>query len=195
VNAPADVRRLSREYFDALYAGDPDPWGFASSDYERDKYEHTLAALGQGHFGRALEVGCSIGVLTRQLAAYCDALMAVDISEPAVLAARERTDDLEHVSVQQRSLPEEMPSGPFDLIVCSEVLYYWDEGLLGTGLDAMTAQLAPGGRLLAVHWTEPTRDYPLQGAEVHAVVRAHPGLVPVHGEDRPHYRLDLLARA
>ena len=36
---------LGRDYFDALYAGKPDPWDLATSDYERGKYADTLAAL------------------------------------------------------------------------------------------------------------------------------------------------------
>ena len=32
-------------YFERLYARDPDPWRFATSEYERDKYAATLAAL------------------------------------------------------------------------------------------------------------------------------------------------------
>lgn len=195
MSATADGRRLERAYFDSLYAADGDPWNFERSEYERDKYAHTLAALGHRRFGRALEVGCSIGVLTVQLAACCDALLALDISEAAVAAARERTAELAHVTIEHRSLPEQTPAGPFDLIVCSEVLYYWDAELLDEGLDAMARELAPGGLLLAVHWTEPTREYPLQGGRVHEVLRAHPALRSVSGEDMPHYRLDLLTSA
>ena len=191
----AGARRLERDYFDSLYEENPDPWGFAVSDYERAKYDHTLAALGDRRFTRALEVGCSIGVLTERLAPLCDDLLAVDISPAAVAQARERTAPLEQVTVEHRSLPEDTPAGPFDLIVCSEVLYYWSEELLREGLDALVGQLAPSGLLLAVHWTEPTREYPLQGHEVHSLLRAHPALAVLHGEDRPHYRLDLLARA
>ena len=33
---------LRPEYFDALYAADPDPWKFAASPYERTKYTLTL---------------------------------------------------------------------------------------------------------------------------------------------------------
>jgi predicted TPR repeat methyltransferase len=195
VSAATGDRRLGRPYFDELYARDGDPWDFATSGYERDKYAHSLEALGERRFERALEVGCSIGVFTEALAGRCESLLAVDISGDAVRAARRRTGGLDQVTVEQRSLPEETPEGPFDLVVCSEVLYYWDAGLLREGLDALTAQMAPGGLLLAVHWTEPTREYPLQGGDAHAIVAAHPALHPVRGEDRPHYRLDLLARA
>jgi predicted TPR repeat methyltransferase len=195
VSAALDGGRLGRAYFDDLYARDADPWGFATSGYERDKYAHTLEVLGDRRFTSALEVGCSIGVFTTQLASRCDSLLALDISEDAVRATRERTEGLDAVTVQRRSLPEDTPSGPFDLVVCSEVLYYWDAELLRTGLDALTAAMEPEALFLAVHWTERTREYPLQGHEAHALVAAHPALVPVRGEDRPHYRLDLLERA
>ena len=36
---------LPSTYFTALYAADADPWRFATSDYEREKYAATLAAL------------------------------------------------------------------------------------------------------------------------------------------------------
>ena len=68
---------LPAGYFEALYAAAPDPWDFEGSDYERGKYAATLAALPQPRYARALEVGCSIGVLTALLAPRCDRLLAV----------------------------------------------------------------------------------------------------------------------
>lgn len=59
------------------------------------------------------------------LADRCGELLAVDVSERAVAAARERLEGLDHVRVKRRTLPEEMPGGQFDLIVASEVLYYF----------------------------------------------------------------------
>ncbi len=78
---------LDCQYFEDLYAKDPDPWRFASSDYERRKYKVTLAALPRGRYARALEVGCSIGGLTQKLAARCDRLLAIDIAEGPLRAA------------------------------------------------------------------------------------------------------------
>ena len=125
--------RLERDYFEDLYAADRDPWRFATSAYERDKYARTVAALEGRRFARGLEVGCSIGVLTERLAGSCDELLAVDVSERAVATARERLAGRHGVEVECRSLPEETPDGPFDLIVCSEVLYYFDAELLSRG--------------------------------------------------------------
>ncbi len=185
---------MEREYFDGLYAADPDPWRFATSDYEREKYADTVAALEGRRYSRGLEVGCSIGVLTRRLAAQCDDLLAVDLSELAVASARERLTDLAGVRVQCRSLPEEMPGGPFDLIVCSEVLYYWSRDLLLEALDELTMRLEPGGSLLAVHWRPRTRTYPLQGEEVHALLREHPALRLAFSEEHEHYLIDRFDR-
>lgn len=186
---------MSAEYFEELYRRDPDPWDLASSDYERDKYARTVAAVG-GHRGRALEVGCSIGVLTAALAPLCDELLAVDASERAVAAARERVAGLPHVRVERRAVPEDMPSGPFDLIVCSEVLYYWDARGLAPLWDRLRTELAPGGAILAVHWRGPVRHYPQDGDAVHALLRARAGDLTVGATATlPRFRLDRFDRA
>ena len=71
------------DYFDNRYAEDPDPWQFATSEYEAAKYAATLEALPKPHYASALEIGCSIGVFTKALAARCDALIGVDTAEKA----------------------------------------------------------------------------------------------------------------
>ena len=185
-------KRLGREYFDNLYSESPDPWGFETSEYEREKYESTLGVLAErGRYRRALEAGSSIGVFTAMLAPLCDELLAVDVSEAAVAAARERLSGSPHVRVEQRTLPEEMPEGPFDLVVASEILYYWPEDVMLTALGRFEEELAPGGALLAVHWRKETRTYPLQGDEVHGLLLEHTRLSNTATIIEPEYRLDL----
>ena len=58
---------LSRDYFETLYAGNEDPWDFATSEYEAEKYARSIAALGPT-YATAFEIGCSIGVFTERLA-------------------------------------------------------------------------------------------------------------------------------
>lgn len=62
----------------------------------------------------------TIGVLTAMLARRCNRLLACDVAAGAVQAAR-RTRDLPHVLVQRRQIPQQWPTGRFDLIVFSEI--------------------------------------------------------------------------
>jgi predicted TPR repeat methyltransferase len=182
--------RLGREYFEGLYAESKDPWNFEASEYEQNKYARTLAVLGERTFRRALEAGASIGVFTEMLADRCDELLAVDVSERAVAVARRRLSGRGHVKVERRTLPEEMPDGPFDLIVASEVLYYFPREEMLTVLRAFERELAPGGLLLAVHWRRKTETYPLQGDEVHDLIVVHTRLHNTETIIEPDYRLD-----
>jgi predicted TPR repeat methyltransferase len=183
--------RLGREYFEELYAESGDPWDFETSEYERNKYGRTLEVLGERRFERALEAGASIGVFTEMLADRCDELLAVDVSERAVAAAHERLAGRRHVRVERRTLPEEMPEGPFDLIVASEVLYYFTREVMLATLRAFEREMIPGGALLAVHWRRETRTYPLQGDEVHELLMRHTRLQNTRTIVEPDYRLDL----
>jgi predicted TPR repeat methyltransferase len=183
--------RLGREYFEELYAHSDDPWNFETSEYERKKYERTLEALGGRRFRRALEAGASIGVFTEMLADRCDELLAVDVSERAVAEARRRLSGREHVRVERRTLPEEMSQGPFDLIVASEVLYYFTREEMLAVLGSFERELAPDGALLAVHWRRETRTYPLQGDEVHELLTENTRLQNTMTIAEQDYRLDL----
>ena len=183
--------RLGREYFDELYARSRDPWGFETSEYERNKYERTLSVLAQRRYRRALEVGCSIGVFTAMLAPLCDELLAVDVSEAAVTVARQRLAGSPNVRLELRSMPEETPQGPFDLVIASEVMYYWPEDVMLSALRRFEEVLAPGGSLLAVHWRKETKTYPLQGDEVHDLLLGHTRLANTTTIVEPEYRLDL----
>ncbi len=191
---------LTPGYFDDVYRANPDPWNFVSSPYETAKYAATLAALPRPHYASAFEAGCSIGVLTSQLAPRCGRLLSIDVSEQALRAARERCAALDNVRFEQRTLPGEFPEGPFDLIVVSEVGYYLAMPDLLKLRELTINRLAPAGQLLLVHWTPPVHDYPLTGDEVHeaflesAILPRGP-LRHLSGRREDKYRLDLFERA
>jgi SAM-dependent methyltransferase len=187
---------LPADYFEALYAGDPDPWRFRTSDYERDKYADTVAALNGRRFERAVEIGCSIGELTARLAPLCDDLLGVDIAQAALDAAAVRNRETPQVHFQRLALPVERPEGVFDLIVLSEVLYYFGaEDLKWVAAWVQTA-LAPDGVVLMAHWLGETPDYPYTGDEaVDAFIQAlQPALTIDRRSRRAQYRLDLMSR-
>ncbi len=161
-------RSLPPSFFDAIYAEAPDPWSFASSAYEAEKYAATLAAIPRDRYRTAFEIGCSIGVLTEQLAARCDALLSVDVAERPLTQARERCAHLPNAQFALLRVPERFPDAVFDLVVVSEVGYYWSTADLRRSRDLMVDHLEPGGHLILVHWTVEVEEYPISGDEVHA---------------------------
>ncbi|WP_310395919.1 SAM-dependent methyltransferase [Hymenobacter sp.] len=187
---------LPPEYFDHVYQANRDPWNFETSPYEREKYAATLAALPRPHYAQAFEVGCSLGVLTAQLASRCGHLLAVDVSAAALAQARARCAALPQVELRLMRVPEEFPDQLFDLILVSEVGYYWSAADLARAAGQLVAALRPGGQLLLVHWTPPVHDYPLTGDDVHefflAKTTADGPLRHLAGQRHENYRLDLL---
>ena len=167
---------LGADYFDAMYEVASDPWEFEDRWYEQRKYAISLAQLPQRRYRSAFEPGCSVGVLTAMLAGRCDRLLSCDVAGAAVRTAARRTRDLPHVRVEQRDITGQWPNGRFDLIVLSEILYYFGDGDLGQVLDHAVRALQPGGTLLAVHWRHPVTDYPRSGDDVHQVLASRVGL-------------------
>ncbi len=155
---------LQPDYFDQLYAAKPDPWGFRSSAYEQQKYAETLAALTRPHYPRTLEIGCSIGVFTASLAPRCGSLLAIDASEVALATARHSLNGREGITFEQRVVPNEFPTGVYDLIIVSEVLYYLNEADLADCAKRCVNALASDGEVILCHWLGET-DYPLSGMQ------------------------------
>jgi cyclopropane fatty-acyl-phospholipid synthase-like methyltransferase len=187
---------LRPEYFDALYTADPDPWKFAASPYERGKYTLTLNAMPKPRYRSALEVGCSIGVLTRSLASRCDAVVAIDAAQTPLAEARRRCADLPGVRFEQMFVPEQWPDGVFELILLSEVVYYLSREDVARLASRVTRSLSSGGSVILVHWIGPT-DYPLSGDEAAALFIERVGLACVvkRGDRYRQFRLDVLSRA
>ena len=184
---------IEASYFDELFRDNPDPWRFRTSRYEASKYCATLAALSGRRYGNALEVGCANGVFTRKLAACCQTLTAVDISVEAIAIARHECQGTDHVSFKATDfLSNPFPATSFDLMVLSEVVYYWSDAAIVQAANILSQCRRAGGSLLLVHWTGPT-DYPQSGDE--AVLKLQDqlgGLVQTIRSDRHRaYRLDL----
>lgn len=190
---------LPPNYFEQVYQANADPWQFETSPYEREKYATTLAALPRPSYAHAFEVGCSLGVLTEKLAARCAQLLSIDVALEPLERAKARCAHLPQVTFQQMFLPQEFPAQhDFDLVLLSEVGYYWNLADLGRVADGLLARMVPGAHLLLVHWTPEVHDYPLTGDEVHRffLSRATPAgpLQHLHGERHEQYRLDLLEK-
>jgi hypothetical protein len=180
--------------FEARYRDDADPWGYETSPYERDKYDATLAACGPGPFPRALELGSSIGVLSAQLAPRCRQLTTLDAAATAVTAARERLAAQPHVTPMLGVIPDDIPSGPYDLVLASEILYYLEPDALAATFARIERETVSGARLVAVHWRPAGPERPFSAEEVHRRLRALAWLSEVEQRSTDDYLLDVLVR-
>ncbi|WP_051907946.1 PIG-L family deacetylase [Flavimarina sp. Hel_I_48] len=157
---------LSQDYFDTLYQTSDDPWNFTKSFYEKSKYEETLKVL-KPFYHNILELGCSIGVLSEQLALKCDHLMSVDISEFPLETAKKRCAPLGNIDFVKMDVSKNFPQNTFDLILISEVGYYLSNADLNGLFENCSQHLNTNGHILLVHWTSYVSEYPLSGKEVH----------------------------
>jgi cyclopropane fatty-acyl-phospholipid synthase-like methyltransferase len=180
-------------HFERLYQANPDPWGFETSTYEREKFAHTLLVLGEARFHSGLEVGCSIGVLTRLLADRCERLLGIDLVEAPLTDARARCADLPHVRFERMGVPTAWPKGRFDLIVLSEVLYFLSGDDIKRCADRVWSCALPQVMVVLVNWLGKTDDPTPGEAAADAFIAAVAGkLAPARQERRAGYRLDLL---
>jgi len=189
-------------YFETLFA-QPDPWGYGSP-YEREKYQRQLDLLAPGPIPRALELACAEGHFTVMLAGRVAHLKAADISPTALARAETRCAAWQNIEYLQLDLANDRLPQDFDLIVCSEMLYYLpDEAELRRAAAGLTAALAPGGALLTANAyllhdnkTRTGFDWETQfGAEtIHRTLRETPGLVLEASIETELYRIDRFRR-
>ena len=185
------ARSLEPGYFDGLYAANPDPWRMETSPYEAAKYRATLAALPRPRYAHAVEIGCAVGVLTERLAARCEDLLGLDVAKAALDRAAARCWGLP-VRFELSELPDRAPAGRFDLIMLSEVIYYFDAAGVVQLAERVAEMAAPDADIMLVHWLGETPDYPLSGDEAVAAFEAAGSWQVMRRERTAQYRLDLL---
>lgn len=161
--------------FERLYRDNPDPWGTSQAEYERRKREVTLAALPRRRYGQCLDAGAGTGELTIGLAARCDRVLAVDAVSAAVERCRKLTASVNNIAVEMRQLPDDWPEGTWDLLVFSELLYYFDSDDLAAAMTEAEATTVGGSHLLAIDWRPVTPDAPRDADDAHAQLLDRPG--------------------
>ena len=183
------------EHFEKLYRDNGDPWGYLTSDYENKKYAATLDMLPQRQFRRGLEIGCSIGVLTRMLAGRCSAVIGIDFVDQAVATASRALADLPHVEILKMTIPNEIPDGDFDLIVLSEVLYFFSEGDMSRLATFVAESLVPGGTCVVVNFRGDTQAVS-SGAQALGLFKrlSDTAVNVVANKTSEHYEIEVLRR-
>ena len=181
---------LSPEAFEARYVGGRDPWSFADDPYELGRYRSILSALTRPAYGTVYEPGCSIGVLTQQLAAIARRVIATDFAPSAIAQAQVRCRNHANVEILCADVQTFVPDAPTDLIIFSEIGYYFSADEL-VALVAKLAQLMPhGGEFVAAHWLGTSEDHVLHGSRVHEILGKCLDWAPAQHGRHPEFRLD-----
>ncbi len=192
------VDRSSRRFFDDLHRSSPsgDPWEFGTSAPEVARHEHLDSLLEGSPSRHALEIGCSTGHLTRRLARRTSRLLAVDTSTGAIDGAARTCRGIDHVELRVAHVPDDLTPDDrdFDLVVLSEVGYYFTVDRLEALVDDLARRSVPGALLLAAHWTGHSEDHVLDGATTHRVIADRPGWMPVRSAPMGAHLVELWRR-
>jgi SAM-dependent methyltransferase len=179
------LSRDLKQHFEALHRARSEPWQVTRRWYEIRKRSLLMASLPWAHYGRVLELGCSTGVCTEQLATRSDEVVALDFSEAAIATARRRLAGTANVRFVITDVATGLPDGDFDLVVLSEVGYYLAAGGFDHVIRRSRTKLTPGGHLMLCHWRHAEDDFLQLGEEVHHRVIDDPHWTTVvsHEED------------
>lgn len=140
-----------KQYFEQLFTEHPDPWSYTNR-YEQIKYEQTLALIPNVPIKKALELACAEGHFTVQLSPRVEQLLATDISPTALVRCEQACSDVDNVEFRCLDFLTEPITEKFDLIVCSEVLYFAGDRAQLPPMAAKLAQaLNPDGYLVMTH--------------------------------------------
>lgn len=191
----------NRAAFEAIYAEGNDPWNSLSPRfrYQQKKYDAIMSFLPQRRFGRALDIGCGLGVLSRRLAARADNVLGLDLAEAAVARARARNADIPNMEFAQADifdLPPEL-NGNFDLVLLADVLYYAPD-TSHEAYRALAARVAdllkPGGVCIVCdHYFGWVMDAPTRLANmIHDAFRREARFGAITEHWRPFYLVTLL---
>jgi SAM-dependent methyltransferase len=151
----------------------------------------TIEVLGSQQFARGLEIGCSIGVLTLRLSELCRELVSVDVSERAITVARQRCAKQPNVSFERMNVPAQFPDGYFDLIVLSEVGYYWSDADFALARTRI-AEAGRGATVELVHFLPKVEDYIRDGDAVHRTFLSDERFEVTLSMRAERYRIDVL---
>jgi hypothetical protein len=88
-----------------------------------------------------------------------------------------------------------MPATGFDLIVLSEIGYYFAADEWTRMAYALLEPMPKGGTLLATHWLGNSQDHRITGDEVHEILLSLPNIQLEHSERHERFRIDRWVRA
>ena len=192
------VDRSSSAFFDSLYRFSPsrDPWDLGDNPIDPAKTDAVAALVRPEVHRRVLEVGCGPGFLTERLGRTAVSVLAVDSSAAAVEVARDRCRGLDGVELRVAHVPDDLRPDDmdFDLVVLSDVGYYFDLDGLRCLVADLRERTSHGAGLIAAHWSGPAPDHRIGADAVHRIIDSELGWRRCSTGSLPQHRLDLWTR-
>lgn len=140
--------RLAPEQWDEHYR--TGQWDWLGDVTELARYSVVSGYVRRAPVGAAvLDIGCGEGVLVDHVDDHVGRYVGVDLSEAAIVRARERRPGWEYLVGDAATLDLTQPAvaeGGFDVIVFNECLYYFDDPL--AVVQHYLPVLAPGGLIV-----------------------------------------------
>jgi len=147
----AGNRFVVRLYFNWRYRNE-DPYDVTRSGYEKEKYARTMEALSfKDRFASVLEIGCGEGHLTEMLAGRADWVLAADISDLAISRAKKKYINLTNVEFRRFDVLNDGLEEKFELVLCSEVLFYFEKDQLPNVVERVAGWTRLGGFVALAH--------------------------------------------
>lgn len=162
------MRPLTLAGFDAVFAGDGDPWRTFASRDEATKRRAVVRALGLSRHGRVLELGAGNGSNSVALARRALRLDATDGAPAAVRLIADALRGVPNARALHLPLPARAPRPRYDAVVVAELLYYLPPRAM-TAVAREVARVLPHGGVLALaHHRIQFHDFAQRTEGVHA---------------------------
>jgi len=147
--------------------GEPFDYSRRAAEQLRHSFVREVAARLTPPPARLLDVGCSMGQLTAQLASVPRAVFAIDLSRVAISEARSRVRGARFVVAGVTALP--FRAGAFDLVVLADGLHSWklSPRERGAALGEAHRVVGAGGFALLTEYLQP-QVFPAFVAQVRA---------------------------
>ncbi len=179
----------TQAYFKKLYDFEADPFHNWDNSYEVTKRQKALSLLSRPYYDSIFEPACGNGSFTKDLAEITRYILASDWSYSALTQAMKHCQGQSQIEFLLADFPSDLPPHRFDLIVLSEVLYYFSVEQQKEVYHALRKIAKEDAEILLVHWRGKSQDYPSHGDEVHLLARSSGLFRTIREEQSPKYNI------
>jgi SAM-dependent methyltransferase len=138
--------------FERIYREQADPWDIG--DASSDRYDRYVELIRPHAAGTMLDIGCGYGAFLARFSERASRLDGVEVSATAVARGRERFPFIHfhQGSAADLDAVEDLRGREFDLIVCSDMIYYLEEARQLALLAWINRHLTRRGRAFIAAW-------------------------------------------